>query len=333
MEDTLNHDEPGRTPDGAPKKRRRPSAAALGELAPLLGLLLISTLFLVLTEGRIFGPINLRSLTNQELITALVAAGAVFVFGAGAFDMSMSGSLCLTAIIGAKVAMATGSIAAMVVACVAVSLLIGIVKGLLAAYVEVPFFIVTIVIGVFLGALGLLAMGKETVLTISALPRIRDMTPINLGSLASVFLGGLVLFNLTSLGKSCKLVGGNERAARQSGIDVRRTKLLAFLVSALTVSIAAIVILLRTKTASALTGGTVGTDIMVALVLGGMPLSGGPRSRIGAALVGAATITVLNSGLAIMGAGPGVIQGFRGITFIAVVFVASLSYRTRLLPR
>ena len=71
----------------------------------------------------------------------------------------------------------------------------------------------------------------------------------------------------------------------------------------------------------------------VALVLGGMPLSGGPHSKISAALIGAATITVLNSGLVIMGAGTGTIQIFRGVIFLAVVLVASLNYRTQLLPR
>ena len=71
----------------------------------------------------------------------------------------------------------------------------------------------------------------------------------------------------------------------------------------------------------------------MALVLGGMPLSGGPRSKISAGVVGAATITVLNSGLVIMGVGTGTIQIFRGVIFLVVVFVASLNYRTQLLPR
>ena len=47
--------------------------------------------------------------------------------------------------------------------------------------------------------------------------------------------------------------------------------------------------------------GSLGNDVMVALVLGGMPLSGGPRSKISAGIIGAATITILNSGLTILG--------------------------------
>jgi ribose transport system permease protein len=317
----------------APTRKRPFDWSAISNLAPIIGLILIAVFFFIFTNGKIFSPTNLKSLTNQVLITALVGIGAVFVFGAGAFDMSMSGSVCLTAIIGAKVALATGSIPYMLMACLVVSLILGIIKGFLAAYVEVPFFIVTIVIGALLGALGLLIMGNETVLSVTNIITIEDMTLINIITLGGFFLVGLILFNYTKIGKSCKLIGGNGVAARQSGINIENNKIIAFLIGALGVSLAAFIILLRTKTASPTTGGTVGIDIMVALVLGGMPLSGGPRSRISAALVGAATITVLNSGLIIMGAGTGVIQIFRGAIFLAVVLIASLNYRTQLLPR
>jgi ribose transport system permease protein len=314
-------------------KKRSFNLAAVSDFAPIVGFVLIAVFFSIMTDGKIFGPTNIKSLTNQVIVTALVGLGAVFVFGAGAFDMSMSGSVCLTAIIGAKVAMATGSIAYMLIACVVVSLTLGIIKGLLAAYVDVPFFIVTIVIGALLGALGLLIMGKETVLSVTNIPNIIDMTPINIITLGGFYLITLVLFNYTKIGKSCKLIGGNAVAATQSGINIEKNKIIAFLIAALGVSLAAFIILLRTKTASPTTGGTIGIDIMVALVLGGMPLSGGPRSKISAAIVGAATITVLNSGLIIMGVGTGTIQIFRGVIFLAVVLVASLNYRTQLLPR
>jgi ribose transport system permease protein len=314
-------------------RKRSFDLSVISNFAPIIGFVLIALFFFILTDGKIFNHTNLKSLTNQILITALVGIGAVFVFGSGAFDMSMSGSVCLTAIIGAKVAMATGSITYTLVACLIVSLILGIIKGLLAAYVDVPFFIVTIVIGALLGALGLLIMGKETVLSITNIPTIKDMTPVNVITLGGFYLIGLILFNYTKIGKSCKLIGGNVIATRQSGIKIEKNKIIAFLIAALGVSLAAFIILLRTKTASPTTGGTIGIDIMVALVLGGMPLSGGPRSKISAALVGAATITVLNSGLVIMGADTGMIQIFRGVIFLAVVLVASLNYRTQLLPR
>ena len=97
--------------------------------------------------------------------------------------------------------------------------------------------------------------------------------------------------------------------------------------------LAAFLLMLRTRTVGNTTGGSLGNDVMVALVLGGMPLSGGPRSKISAGLVGAITITVLNSGLTMMGLSTGQVQIIRGIVFIIVVLVSSLSYRGKLLPR
>lgn len=73
--------------------------------------------------------------------------------------------------------------------------------------------------------------------------------------------------------------------------------------------------------------------MMVAVVLGGMPLSGGSKSRISAALIGAATITILNTALTVMGLTIGYIQIVRGILFLGVVFVTSMAYRGKLLPR
>jgi ABC-type multidrug transport system ATPase subunit len=160
-----------------------------------------------------------------------------------------------------------------------------------------------------------------------------QMSIVNVVCLILFFLLCLVLFNYTSLGLRIRNMGGNMTAARQSGISTKKTAIEAFLVSSLGVAVAAFIILIRTRSVSGSTAGSVGTDVMVALVLGGMPLSGGPRSKISAGIIGAATITILNSGLTILGLTTGQIQICRGIVFIVVVFVSSFSYRSRLLPR
>ena len=147
------------------------------------------------------------------------------------------------------------------------------------------------------------------------------------------FVVCLVLFNYTRLGREIKLLGGNPDTFRQTGLSAPKVKLLAFVVAAFGVALAAFVMLMRSRTAGSATGGSMGTDVMVALVLGGMPLTGGPRSRISAGLIGAATITVLNMGLTMMGLSTAMVQIFRAIVFIAVVYVASMTYRTKLLPR
>ncbi len=306
---------------------------------PMLGLLILTAFFTITTNGALLSAMSLQSLLNQVIATALVALGAVFVFGSGNFDMSIGACVCLCAIIGGKAAIATGSLLAALAVCIGLALFIGLLKGLFASYVEVPLFIVTIVLGSVISALTLFILGDATSIHLKdaaiAIPAFSftDMSVINIVVLGSYFILCLVLFLFTPLGREIKLLGGSAVTARQSGMNIRKVKLLAFLVGALGIGLAAFVILVRVRNIGNSTASSMGTDIMIALVLGGMPLSGGPRSRISAGLIGAMAITVLNAGLTMMGLSLAVIQIFRAFVFLVVVYVASMTYRTRLLPR
>lgn len=321
------------------KKAKKLDAKFIGNLAPYIGLIAVIIIFTITTEGALLSVKNLQSLSSQVIVVALVTIGAVFVFGAGYFDMSFGGCICFAAVIGGKVAIATGNIFIAAIVILAVALIFGLVKGIFAATVNVPFFIFTIVLGSVISAVVLVMMGSESTIYLSnavkEIPTLNfaQMSIVNVVCLVAFFVLCLILFNYTSIGIRIKNMGGNIISAKQSGIDTKKTTVTAFLISAIGVAIAAFVILLRTRTVGGTTASTVGNDVMVALVLGGMPLSGGPKSKISAGLIGAATITILNSGLTIMGLTTGQIQICRGIVFIVVVLISSLSYRGKLLPR
>ena len=182
-------------------------------------------------------------------------------------------------------------------------------------------------------------MGKETTLSLSnAVTPIKEfsfleISIINVIVLVLFFVFFLIAFNYTPIGLNAKNLGGNKFASTQSGISTVKTTFTVFIFGAIGVALAAFLLMIRTRTVMATMAGGVGNDVMVALVLGGMPLSGGPRSKISAGIIGAVTITVLNSGLTILGLTTGQIQICRGIVFIVVVLVSSLSYRGKLLPR
>lgn len=300
---------------------------------PLLGLMLTVLVFALLTEGRTVSMLNLKILTNQIVVTALVSIGAVFAFASGALDLSLGGSVALTGITAAIVGLRADSFVVMLVTAFLVSFIIALIKGVVAAYLKLPVFIVTIVFGGILTSIGLVLLGKETTLSVRSLGTVQDLTWVNVMFVGGFFILALYLFNYTRIGKSCKLQGGNLLAARQLGINAKKNIIIAFLVGSIGVALAAIIILLHAKTVTATTGGSVGINLMVAVVLGGMPLSGGPRSKISAGLIGAATITILNNGLAVLGLDTGSIQIVRSFVFLTVVFLTSISYRTKLLPR
>lgn len=321
------------------KKAKKIDARMIGNFAPYIGFILVLIIFTITTKGALISVQNLQSLSSQVIVTALVTIGAVFVFGAGYFDMSLGGCICFAAVIGGKVAIATGNMFLAFIVILAVAFIFGLVKGIFASTVNVPFFIFTIVLGSVISSVVLVMLGSESTIylkdAVKEIPTLTftQMSLVNVVCLITFFVVCLIWFNYTSLGVRIKNMGGNIISAKQSGIDTKKTTISAFLVSAAGVAIAAFVILLRTRTVGGTTASTVGNDVMVALVLGGMPLSGGPKSKISAGLIGAATITLLNSGLTIMRLTTGQIQICRGIVFIIVVLVSSFSYRGKMLPR
>lgn len=326
----------------ATKKQKAPSkfdAQKISSLAPIIGLVLVLIVFEILTKGVLLTSNNIMNIIKDGLVTSLAAIGAVFVFGAGYFDMSMGGSVCFATVLGAMAGIATGSMAVIILVVFAISLAFGFVKGLFASYINVPFFIFTIVLGSVMSSLVITILGTKSIIKLSdavkELPGL-DSTqyPIVCAvCLAIFFLICLFLFNYSSLGIKVKNLGGNKIAARQSGISSTKTTITVFMLASFGLALASILTMLRTRTVGTGTAGDLGNNVMVTLVLGGMPLSGGPKSKISAGLIGAATITVLNSGLSIMGLNTGQIQIVRGIVFIVVVFISSFSYRGKLLPR
>lgn len=321
------------------KKKVTAAVGGFGRYAPVIGLVLVIVVFSALTGGGLLSVVNLQNMANQVIVTALVAIGAVFVYGVGNFDMSLGGAVLLSAVLGAMAAVRSGSIFLALVVCLAVSALLALIKGLFSAYIEVPFFIFTIVLGSVISSVVLVIMGSETTIylkdAVKPVPSFdfTQMTVINVICLLGYFAVCLFLFNYTPVGSKVRMMGGNRISAKQSGINDKKMQVLTFLISSVGIALAAFILIIRTRTIGSQTAGSTGTDVMIALVLGGMPISGGPKSKISAGLVGALIVTVLNSGLTMIGLSTGVIQIVRGIVFIIVVLVASFSYRGRLLPR
>ena len=320
-------------------QKTKKNMGSLAKLAPIIGLVLVIIFFSITTGGKLLSVTNLQNMTSQMIVTALVSVGAVFVFGVGNFDMSMGGCVLLSAVLGAMAAVKTGSLVVTLLVCVGVAVVVALMKGIFSSYVTVPFFIFTIVLSFVISSVVLVIMGSETTIylknAVKEIPSFNfmQMTIINVICLALYFIACLIIFNYTPVGSKVKMMGGNPVCANQSGINTKKLQVLTFLISSIGIALAAFILIIRTRTIGSATAGSTGTDVMIALVLGGMPISGGPKSRISAGLVGALIITVLNSGLTIMGLSTGVIQILRGVVFVVVVLVASFSYRNKLLPR
>jgi ribose transport system permease protein len=113
------------------------------------------------------------------------------------------------------------------------------------------------------------------------------------------FLAGVVL-SQTTIGRYLYAIGGNREAAEMAGIPVRRLVLGAFLFNGAIVGLAGVLTASRFDAADPSYGVMFELDVLTAVILGGVAFSGGEGS-IGGALLGVAFITVVNSGLVVLG--------------------------------
>jgi ribose transport system permease protein len=130
---------------------------------------------------------------------------------------------------------------------------------------------------------------------------------------------GYVLFNYTIFGKSLKAMGGSQIVSRISGINVKKNTYLAYMSLGIAAAIGGLFTVARVGAVDPSIGSSMNLNIMIAIVLGGFPLSGGANARYSAPLIGALMVTVLTNGLAMMGQANALGYGIKGFLFLMVV--------------
>ena len=125
------------------------------------------------------------------------------------------------------------------------------------------------------------------------------------------------------MGPNLKAIGAGEKASRFAGIKVERTKWLVYIIAGAITGLAAFVNIVKVGSVTPSGGTMLETQILIALVLGGMPVSGGPMVRFSNVICGALTFKILASGLQMIGLATERSQLIEGIVFLIVVALFS----------
>ncbi|GFI03522.1 D-allose transport system permease protein AlsC [Lachnospiraceae bacterium] len=297
----------------------------VGYILPFAGLILVFLFFLIMTQGRMIKPSNISNIIDQVFTTLIVSVGAIFVYAHGGFDMSVSAICGIAQLAMAALVTATDArihpllvLLVGVVICVVISMLNAIVH----LELKVPIFVVTLC--TMFACSGLLAnIAQKQIYSVPMMYlSTYNQTPVRLLTLLVIVVIGWVLFEKTKLGKIQKVIGGSPVVSLQSGIDVKKNVFLAFVTLGVTVGIAAFFTLSRLTRVTAASGGNLQTNIMIAIVLGGMPLSGGATSRLSSVICGAITVTLLTNGMTLMGMNAAVINAVKGILFVLIIAIS-----------
>ncbi|GIU27758.1 ribose ABC transporter permease [Shewanella schlegeliana] len=248
---------------------------------------------------------NLLNILRQTSINAIIAVGMTIVILTAGIDLSVGSVLALSgAIVATLIGMDVPVIVALPVALIAGAAL-GAISGIIVAKGKVQAFIATLVTMTLLRGVTMVYTDGRPVPT--GFSETADSftwlgtgyllgIPVPVWLMAIVFIGAWYLLNHTRFGRYIYAVGGNESAARLSGIAVDKVKIAAYAICGSMAALAGIIVTARLSSAQPTAGMGYELDAIAAVVLGGTSLMGG-KGRIMGTLIGALIIGFLNNAL------------------------------------
>jgi len=294
--------------------------------AVLLGIVLLGLLFSQLSPA-FLQLRNLQNIAVQAAVTGVMAVGMTFIIMTAGIDISVGGILYLTV---AAVAWLTINVPgdATIYAAYPIALLLGALLGA--------------VNGTIVNVLGLNSL-VTTLATLSIfrglaihITEARILIPpdevrfLGIGSIAGLpapllvalltVVIGVYLLNSTRFGRYTLAIGASQRSARESGLPVRRTLIMAYVAVGLCTGLAALILLGRVGAVQSDMGIGIEFTVITAVVLGGTSLSGGRGSMLGSFL-GAILLVMIDNGLNLINASPFIYDIVRGGVLVAAVLL------------
>lgn len=253
-------------------------------------------------------PQNLFNVSRNFAFVAIVALGMTVVIISGGIDLSVGSTLCLSAMVLAILMNAGNPLWLSALMAIGAALLVGLVNGLLIAYLRIPPFVVT---------LGMLSLARSAAMVLSNNKMVFQFGPdekllfwlgggstwgiahpvIALGLLALVT--GAIL-RWTRWGTHVFAIGSNEKAAVLTGINVRGLKVSVYMCSAFFAGVAGVLEAGWLGGVTTNLGQSLELSVIAASVIGGANLMGGAGTIFGS-IVGAALIEVIRNSLILLG--------------------------------
>lgn len=291
------------------------------------GLVFCIVLFTVLTPifgESIWSERKLATLMSNVIVTALMSVGAVFVYALGNMDISIGRQVGLYATLMVLLGNSTGSLLLPIVISIVLSVVFAFINGAVGDLLKMHPIIPSLVMMFILTGVNTLIYVKLDTRNIALTSMTHDIFKNPILMAAVLIVEVLVvsgLFNYTKFGKYARAIGANQVTTAQSGVNLIKYKVIAYIIMGICVVVASIFQMGYTGAAADATGTGFEMDVMVALILGGMPLSGGMRSKVSCAVVGAFTFALLDVGLPMIGIPTKVTFLIKAVIFLAVICI------------
>lgn len=273
---------------------------------------------------------NFLSLNNMKNIARQLSVGTILAFGemllviAGLIDLSVGSVLALSGIVSIYAYKATGSLIIALIVAIIIGVICNIINAILVTHFSVPAFIATLAMQMSARGLALYITHGQNLL------QLKDYTKFGQGHVGPIpmpiiFMLVLLvvtwyLLNHTRYGRSLYAIGGNEGAAVASGINVKKSKYITYVINGVFAGIAGVLFMSRVN--AGLPNGAVGYEMegLTAAIVGGTSFSGGVGTTMGT-VAGAFIIGFLNNIMNLSGVDSYIQQIVKGIIIAGAVVI------------
>jgi len=292
---------------------------------------------------------NLISMAKHSAIWAILAVGMTYVIIGGGIDLSVGSIAGLCGMLAGGLifeglrlqlfgVIIYFHIPVIVLIVLLIGVLLGAINGLLVTKLGVAPFIATLGLLYIARGFALLRSGGKTfpnlvgdpVLGNTGFPLLGSGTFLNIPLVVwtAIFIGIIAAYvsRKTPIGRHVYAVGGNEDAAKLSGIRVNRVKMATYMFSGFTAAITGLILASQLVASHPATGESYELTAIAAVVLGGTSLSGG-RGSVGGSIVGALILGVLNDGLVMVGVSSFWQTVIKGLVVILAVVIDQYQLR------
>jgi ribose transport system permease protein len=292
------------------------------DMGTVVGLIIMVIVFASLSDVFLTQR-NLINILQQSSINSCIAIGMTLVIISGGIDLSVGPAAALSAVLAGTLLMAGYPVPVIIITALAIGLSCGFLNGTLIAYAGLQPFIVTLGTLSLFRALALIYTGGNPVLGLPNEFR-RIFSSQLLGLPVPVIIVGVlavmatVLLKKTPLGEYILAVGGNEEAARVSGVPIERTKVLTYMMSGGLASLAAVILIARLGAAEPTLGNLWELEAIAASAIGGASLMGGKGSIFGT-ILGAIVLGAMRNGLTLLN-----VQAFYQLLATGIIIILAM---------
>ncbi|MBD0378718.1 ABC transporter permease [Paenibacillus sedimenti] len=272
-----------------------------------LGMLIVLVVICIILA--IFAPNftdtgNILNILKQSSVNGILAAGMTLVILTGGIDLSVGSTIALAGVVSVLLSKQGVNPVIAMFAGIAVGYLAGWINGFLTARTKLPSFIVTLGSMTYIrGAAYVISGGLPTILASEPFKFIGSgkilSVPTPIYIMLSVYIVMFIVLKYTMFGRHIYAIGGNEEAARLTGIKVEKTLIHVYAISGLCAGLAGVVLAGRLISGQPNAGSMAELDAIAAVVLGGTSLAGG-IGRIQMTIIGVLILGVIRNGLTLL---------------------------------